>query len=59
LLAFVDNGRIWQPLEISDKWHTGYGGGLILIPFNKVVLTGTYGISEEGRHTLIKAGLFF
>ncbi|MES1217025.1 MAG: BamA/TamA family outer membrane protein, partial [Bacteroidota bacterium] len=59
LLAFVDNGHIWQPLEDSRSWHTGYGGGLILIPFNKVVLTGTYGLSNEGNHTLLKAGLFF
>jgi hypothetical protein len=46
-------------LEDSHTWHTGYGGGLILIPFNKIVLTGTYGISDEGRHTIVKAGLFF
>ena len=59
LLAFYDDGRVWQPLERSDKWHTGYGGGLILIPFNKVVLTGTYCISEEDKFIQLKAGMFF
>jgi len=59
LLAFYDDGRVWQPLEKSDKWHTGYGGGLILIPFNKLVLTGTYCISEEAKFLQLKAGLFF
>jgi len=47
LLNFLINGI---PLMVC---------GLILIPFNKVVLTGTYGISEEGRRTLIKAALLF
>ncbi len=59
LLAFYDDGRVWQPLERSNKWHTGYGGGLILIPFNKLVLTGTYCISEEAKFLQLKAGLFF
>jgi hypothetical protein len=59
LLAFYDDGRVWQPLEKSDKWHAGYGGGLILIPFNKLVLTGTYCISEEAKFLQLKAGLFF
>ena len=59
LLAFYDNGRIWQPLEKSDKWHTGYGSGLILIPFNRLAVTATYCHSEEGNFLQLKAGLFF
>lgn len=59
LLAFYDQGRVWQPGEKSDKWHAGYGGGLILIPFNKVALVGTYGISPEGGQTLLRASVFF
>jgi len=59
LLAFYDQGRVWQPLEKSNKWHTGYGGGLILIPFGKAVLTGTYAVSEEGSFIMLKASLFF
>ncbi|MER3464170.1 MAG: hypothetical protein C4329_06900 [Chitinophagaceae bacterium] len=59
LLAFFDEGRVWQPAEDSRKWHTGYGGGLIIIPFNKAALTATYCISEEDRLLQLKAGLFF
>ena len=59
LLAFYDDGRVWQPLEKSDKWHTGYGAGLILIPFNRAVLTGTYCTSEEGNFLQLKATTFF
>ncbi len=59
LLAFYDDGRVWQPLERSDKWHTGYGAGLILIPFNKIALTGTYCNSADGNFIQLKAGMFF
>ncbi len=59
LLAFTDFGRVWQPAENSSTIHTGYGGGLILSPFNKVVLTGTYGLSKEGNQILFQARLFF
>jgi outer membrane translocation and assembly module TamA len=59
LLAFYDRGRIWQPGEISNKWHSGYGGGLILIPFNKIALVGTYGVSDEGGQLLLRASCFF
>lgn len=59
LLGFVDNGRVWQPGEISNAWHLGYGGGLILIPFNRVTLTGTYGRSKEGYQLTALASVFF
>jgi hypothetical protein len=59
LLVFYDIGRIWQPLEKSNTWHSGYGAGLILIPFNKIALTGTYGTSTDGNFILLKAGMFF
>jgi hypothetical protein len=59
LFAFYDDGRVWQPLEISTKWHSGYGGGLILVPFDRIALTGTYCISEEDKILQLKAALFF
>jgi hemolysin activation/secretion protein len=59
LLAFYDVGRVWQPLETSDKWHDGYGFGLILVPFNKIALTGTYATSVEGSFIQLKASMFF
>jgi len=59
LFAFYDDGRVWQPLENSSKWHFGYGGGLILIPFNRAVLTGSYAMSEEGNFIQVKGSVFF
>jgi hypothetical protein len=59
LLAFLDNGRVWMPGETSNQWHLGYGGGLIIIPFNKAALTATYGLSKDGSHFLLQSQLFF
>lgn len=59
LLAFFDEGRVWQPNEISTTWHRAYGGGLILIPFNKLAFVTTYGKSPESTSILLKANFFF
>ncbi|MES2431012.1 MAG: BamA/TamA family outer membrane protein [Bacteroidota bacterium] len=59
VLAFYDQGRIWQPEENSDKWHSGYGGGIVLTPFNKLALCATYGKSVEGTQILLRASMFF
>jgi len=58
-LGFFDDGRIWQTGEASNKWHVGYGGGLIVSPFNKVVFTGTYTISAEGRLFQLGTEMYF
>jgi hypothetical protein len=50
---------VWQTAENSSKIHVGYGGGLVLSPFNKFVLVGTYGITEEGSNIIVQAKLFF
>ncbi len=47
LFAFYDNGRVWLKNETSNTWHSGYGGGFFLSPFNKFVLSVAYGISKE------------
>ena len=47
LLAFVDDGRVWMPGEKSDTWHIGYGGGILVAPFNFILFDITYGISKE------------
>jgi len=46
-LAFYDVGRVWMPGEESNTWHSGYGGGIIIAPFQKFSLSVTYGISSE------------
>lgn len=51
--ALFDQGRVWQPGEISTKMHYGYGGGIIVTPLNKVVITAAYALSnEDGRFHL-------
>ena len=59
LVGFYDIGRVWMPDEKSDKWHPGYGGGVVIIPFNKITLSAMYGQSTEGYHILFLASLFF
>jgi hypothetical protein len=54
LLVFYDAGRIWQPAENSNLWHSGIGGGIILAPFNKVSATIAYGFSKDGKDFSIK-----
>jgi hypothetical protein len=49
LLAFVDQGRVWKKGEQSNTWHRGYGGGLIIVPYNKVYFAFQYGISNERK----------
>ncbi|RYZ37574.1 MAG: hypothetical protein EOP49_31595, partial [Sphingobacteriales bacterium] len=48
VLALFDNGRVWMPGEVSDKWHYGYGGGIMLAPFNFLNLSLAYAVSEDG-----------
>lgn len=58
LLALYDHGRVWQPGEASHRWHRGYGGGIRLVPFNKVAITATYAVSPEDRVFHLRLGRF-
>lgn len=49
LVVFFDNGKVWMPSQKSDRFHTGYGAGVLLAPFNKVSADITYSISKEFR----------
>jgi hypothetical protein len=59
LIGFVDQGRVWMPKEDSNKWHVGYGGGLLVSPFNKMTATLYYGMSEDDHVIHIRLGRFF
>lgn len=59
LIAFVDDGRVWQPGEVSDKWHIGYGGGLMIAPFNRISASVFYGISKESKIISLRLGNLF
>jgi len=59
VLAFFDNGRVWTDNENSELWHQGYGGGVWISPFNRLVITTTYGISKEDQLFSINLGFAF
>jgi outer membrane protein assembly factor BamA len=56
---FLDNGRVWIPEEDSDRWHVGYGGGVWIVPFQRISFTANYGVSKEDQVLYIKAGFLF
>lgn len=47
LLGFYDIGRVWVKDDNSNKWHSGYGGGLWVSPLKRFVVTVTVGASNE------------
>ncbi len=59
LFVFFDNGRVWMPAENSKTLHTGYGAGIILAPFNKILTNITYGISDEEKLIQFRISKYF
>ena len=58
-VAFVDQGRVWQPGEHSNTWHVGYGGGPVIQIFNQLLLNVSYGFSKEDRVLHLRLGFLF
>jgi hypothetical protein len=48
-LVFYDIGRVWQPGENSNTWHSGYGAGIMIAPFNRFSAGISLGISNENK----------
>ncbi len=46
LFALLDNGMAFLPGEESSTIHTGYGGGIILAPFNRISFTVNFAKSK-------------
>jgi hypothetical protein len=59
VLTFIDNGRVWAKLENSERWHTGYGGGLWISIFDKFIVSPTYSLSSESHFFNFKLGFFY
>ena len=53
ILGFNDVGRVWAKNEKSGKWHDGYGGGIWLAPFNKVLFSACVTYSAEEKNLLL------
>jgi hemolysin activation/secretion protein len=59
VLGLFDNGRVWAENEISKKWHMGYGGGIWIDFFHRLIMTATYSLSDEDRVFNFRLGFFF
>ncbi len=47
LFGLYDIGRVWLKGEKSNQWHTGYGAGIMLSPFNRITVSAAYAVSSE------------
>lgn len=59
LITFFDNGRVWMPGENSNTWHTDFGGGITVAPFNKALIDVTYGISKNEHAINVRLNKYF
>jgi len=57
--GFFDDGRVWLKDEHSSKLHTGYGGGIFLLPYNSAALSLFYAKSNEVSMVTLRTGFFF
>ena len=53
LFGLFDAGRTWLKGENSNEIHTGYGGGIILSPFNRLSVSVSYAVSPEDSNVHI------
>ena len=58
MLSF-DHGRVWEPEEISNTWHYAYGGGLWISPFQTLLLSLGYHVSDLDERFEFHMGFFF
>ncbi|RYY64520.1 MAG: hypothetical protein EOO12_09450 [Chitinophagaceae bacterium] len=56
VIGFFDQGRVWNPGEKSSLWHTGFGGGIMIAPFNRTSITLAYGITPEDQVFNLRLG---
>ncbi len=59
LFGFFDSGRVYSDLPDGSTWHKGYGPGVWLNLYNKILLSSGYGFSKEGKYLTLKTGLSF
>jgi hypothetical protein len=59
VLAFYDQGRVWNDNETSDTWHSGYGGGVWMSPIGMAIVNFTYAVSKEEKLFTVSLGFLF
>lgn len=47
VFGFYDLGRVWLNGQKNNQWHSGYGAGVIIVPFNKIAFSASYGKSKD------------
>ena len=61
LRGFLDTGRVYERDVVSDKWHTGYGFGIFVVPLREsfsINISMAYSEEESGL-LLISIGKTF
>ncbi|HEY0669154.1 MAG TPA: metallophosphoesterase [Sphingobacteriaceae bacterium] len=59
LYGFFDSGRVFSDIPEAKTWHHGYGPGIWINFYNKIIISSGYGMSKEDRVITLKAGLSF
>ena len=60
LFALVDTGRVWLEGEVSNTWHTSYGGGLLFQPLGfPITAHAAVAVGDEGTRFYIASGYSF
>jgi hypothetical protein len=57
--GFFDDGRVWAKNDHSNILHIGYGAGIYFMPYNKLALNISYGISKEANVFTVSTGFLF
>jgi hypothetical protein len=58
LFVLYDVGRVWYENEVSHEWHSGYGGGIMLAPFNRFTASTSYAQSSDGGIVQFRVSTF-
>lgn len=59
LIGYYDIGRVWLDNENSDVMHYGFGGGFYISPFDAIVLTTAYSVSDDDNLINVNFGFLF
>ncbi len=59
IYGFFDDGKVWVKGENSNVLHTGFGGGIYFVPYNKIALNVSYSSSKEVNIFTISTGFLF
>jgi outer membrane translocation and assembly module TamA len=59
IMGSFDYGRVWENEEDSDRWHYAYGGGVWISPFETLLLSLGYHVSDVDDRFEFHMGFFF